>query len=113
MKPIGIIRAAVIAALLLGVAACEVSHQVDPAVEAHLEAIRGNPDQALTDKVKKALGLDAQPGIYGIEVTVTKGTVQLWGTVESTAERKRVEVTTAGVVGVRAVDSRLAVDPGA
>jgi osmotically-inducible protein OsmY len=109
----GFILAALSAASSLGLAACDFSQHVDPGVEAHPSIAWADPDQALADKVKKALGFDAQPGIYGIEVTAANGTVQLWGTVESSAKRKRIEVTTAGVVGVRAVDSRLAVDPGA
>jgi osmotically-inducible protein OsmY len=66
---------------------------------------KGISDETLADRVKKAL--EAQ----GVEVTATNGKVQLWGSVESGRERRRIEQTAAGVVGVRAIDSRLKVDP--
>ena len=76
-------------------------------------AARADPDKALADKVKHALAVDSDPGAHGIEVTATDGTVRLLGTVESTGVRKRFAVTAAGVVGVKALENRLAVDPGA
>jgi osmotically-inducible protein OsmY len=50
---------------------------------------------------------------YGVEVTAHDGHVELWGTVDSSGARRRLELTAAGVVGVRAVENRLQVDPGA
>jgi osmotically-inducible protein OsmY len=63
--------------------------------------------------VKHALGLDTGAVPYGVEVTASDGRVELWGTVDSTAARKRIEITAAGVVGVKAIESHLQVDPGA
>ena len=113
MNRTGIIRAAALAAAVLGLAACDVSNGVDPSVAQHQVAVRSDPDQALADKVKKALETEAHAGARGVEVTASNGTVQLWGVVENAKARKRVEQTAGGIVGVRAVDSRLAVDPGA
>jgi len=55
MNRTGIIRAAALAASVLGLAACDVSNGVDPSVAQHQVAVRSDPDQALADKVKKAL----------------------------------------------------------
>lgn len=117
MKRIPVIRAAAFAAIALTLAACDASQDtdaaIDPAVAQQLVAARVDPDKALADKVKTALGLDAAQGAYGVEVTASDGTVQLWGTVDSTAVRKRFKVTAAGVVGVRALEDHIQVDPGA
>ena len=99
--------------IAFGIAACDVSTAVDPVMAQQHVAARANPDQALADKVKKALEVEALSNAQGIEVTATNGTVQLWGVVDSSKGRKRVEQTAAGVVGVKALDSRLKVDPGA
>ena len=97
----------------LALAACDASTGLDPAVAQQHVAAKADPDQALADKVKKALEAESQAGAQGVEVTATNGTVQLWGVVESSKGRKRVEQITAGVVGVKALDSHLKVDPGA
>ena len=72
-----------------------------------------DPDRQLAGKVEKALGLESTPLAYGVEVTARDGKVELWGTVDSNVVRKRIEVTAAGVVGVKALTSHLQVDPGA
>ena len=72
-----------------------------------------DPDKQLADRVEKALGIETAGLAYGVEVTVSDGKVELWGTVDSNALRKRIEITTAGVVGVKAIESHLQVDPGA
>ena len=99
-------------------AACEPSHGPGseltnaPAVAQILAEARADPDKALADKVKQALGIDAGTPVYGVEVTAADGAVQLWGTVASSAEKSRFAVIAAGVVGVKAVENRIAVDPG-
>ena len=117
MKRNPIIRAAAYAAIALTLAACDTSQNteavLDPSVAQQLVAARADPDRALAEKVKTALGLDTGQGAYGVEVTASDGTVQLWGIVDSTAVRKRFEVTAAGVVGVKALENWLVVDPGA
>lgn len=116
MKRLSIIRAAAFAALSLVLTACDTPTSsegvVDPSAAQQLIAARADPDKALAEKVKKALGTDAGAA-YGVEVTATDGTVNLWGTVDSTAERKRFATIAAGVVGVRALENHLVVDPGA
>jgi len=109
MNPTKIVGIAAIASLI---AACDAQPGLDPEVAQQLAAARIDPDAALAAKVGKALGVNgAAP--YGVEVTASDGKVDLWGTVDSTAERKRFEVISAGVVGVRSVENHLRVDPGA
>ena len=111
------IHAATCAAIALSLSACDAPQGtetvLDPVVAQQLVAARVDPDKALADKVKHALAVDVEPGAYGIEVTATDGTVQLWGKVDSTGMRKRFELTAAGVVGVKALENWLVVDPGA
>lgn len=99
--------------IAFGIAACDAATGIDPVMAQQHVAAHADPDKVLADKVKKALETQAQAGAHGVEVTATNGTVQLWGVVGSTGARKRVEQIAAGIVGVHAVDSRLAVDPGA
>jgi len=112
MKRISLIYLAV-----CSLSACDASRNadlmLDPAAAQQLIAAHADPDKALADKVKTALGLDAGQGPYGIEVTAADGTVDLWGTVDSTAARKRFVTTAAGVVGVRGLRDHIVVDPGA
>ena len=111
------ILAATIAAMAFALAGCDVSQETDaavePAVAQQLIAARADPDRALAEKVERALGIDTGSTPYGVEVTAWDGRVQLWGTVDSTAIRKRLGLAAAGVVGVKAIDNRLVVDPGA
>jgi len=115
MKNVSIIRIAIFAAAALTLAACDSSSSegvVDPTVAQQLVAARANPDMALAEKVRKALGTGEGAG-YDVQVTAADGAVTLWGTVESTAERKRMATTAAGVIGVRALQDNLRVDSGA
>jgi osmotically-inducible protein OsmY len=117
MHKIRPLPAATFAAIALSLSACGASHgsdvAIDPVAAQQLVAEHADPDKALADKVKRALAVDVEPGAYGVEVTATDGRVQLWGKVESTAERKRFGLTAAGVVGVKALENRLEVDAGA
>jgi len=111
-------RAIALASATLALAACDSPHggeaALDPIVALHLAAMRADPDAALADKVKAALGAEpGQGGAYDIEATVSEGTVDLWGTVSTSAVRKRLVTTAAGVVGVRALRNHIRVDPGA
>jgi hypothetical protein len=103
--------------IALGLAACGPSPYAELSVEPTMAQppipAKANHDQALADKVKKALEGEAGMSAQSIEVTATNGTVQLWGLVDSTNARKRIEQIVSGVVGVHAVDSRLVTDPGA
>ena len=103
--------------MAFGIAACDVAHNqeitIEPSVAVQLHAERVDPDKALAEKVKKSLGIGEEPLAFGVEVTAHDGRVELWGTVDSTNQRKRFGLTAAGVVGVRALENHLAVDSGA
>jgi len=101
---------ALLAALLAG---CDAQPGLDPDVARETLAARLDPDAALAQKVDRALGIETGQMPYGVEVIATDGRIELWGTVDSTAARKRIELIAAGVVGVRAVENHLRVDPGA
>ena len=109
-------RVLVLAAFAFSLAACDGSQEpvaaVDPVVAQQLVAVRADPDRALADKVKKALGTD-EGAAYGVEVSATDGTVILWGKVDSSAERRRMATIAAGVVGVRTLINNITLDPGA
>ncbi len=117
MKGLSTSGAVLCAAITLTLAACDASREsegaVDPLVAQQAFATRADPDRALAEKVKGALGLDSAPGMYGLEVTASDGAVDLWGTVDSSAARRRIVTTAAGVVGVRALRDHIQVDPGA
>ncbi|HLX80750.1 MAG TPA: BON domain-containing protein [Burkholderiales bacterium] len=85
---------------------------IDPSMAQQIAAERVNPDMALAQKVRKALGT-GEGAAYSVDVTAADGNIVLWGTVDSLAERKRLETTAAGVVGVRALRDNLKIDPGA
>jgi osmotically-inducible protein OsmY len=116
MNGITLIRAAAFAAIALILAACDSTTSsegvLDPSVAQQVVAERSDPDRALAEKVKKAIGTD-EGVAYGVEVTAADGKVNLWGTVDSTAARKRLATTAAGVVGVRGLENHIKVDPGA
>jgi len=94
-------------------AACDAQPGLEPVIAQEVAIARVDPDAALASKVERALGTDSAPLAYGVEVTATDGKVELWGTVDSNAVRKRFEVLAAGVVGVKSLTSHLKVDPGA
>lgn len=102
-----------LSAVALLLSGCDAQPGLDAHIAQEVVAARADPDAALADKVEKALGLETGSMPYGVEVTAQDGRVELWGTVDSSAARRRFEVTAAGVVGVRAVENHLKVDPGA
>ncbi len=110
MKLMHILGTVSIAFLLV---ACDAPSGLDPFVAQELAVERVDPDAALARKVEKALGIETGALPYGVEVTASGGEVELWGTVDSTAARKRFELVAAGVVGVKGLKSHLQVDPGA
>ena len=70
-------------------------------------------DAAIRDKVMAKLNHErwAKPAL--ISVTVLDGTVDLWGIVESPAEKKAVHVLAEVTPGVRAVNDNLIIRPAA
>jgi osmotically-inducible protein OsmY len=111
-----IIRALTIVSIAFLLAACDLDNDparaVEQAVAKEILTPAIDPDQQLAGRVEKALGIDGAPP-YGVEVTATDGKIELWGTVDSHAARKRFELVAAGVVGVKSLQSHLKVDPGA
>ena len=96
---------------LLG--ACESRNAVEAIVPQEAVVQRIDPDAQLAEKVEKALGTDTGTLPYGVEVTATDGKVEIWGTVDSSTVRRRIELIAAGVVGVKSLVNHLQVDPGA
>ena len=107
------IRILGIVSVLFLLAACDAQPGLESPVAQEVAIARIDPDAALAEKVERALGGEAAPLAYGVEVTASEGRIELWGTVDSNAVRKRFEVLAAGVVGVKAITSHLNVDPGA
>lgn len=87
---------------------------VEPAkpVTAAPEVPKPDPDKALAARVKKALDADSRLNAQGVDVTASRGTVRLWGTVPTAAEHSRAREIAAGVSGVSAVESKIAVVAG-
>ncbi|MFY9315245.1 MAG: BON domain-containing protein [Burkholderiales bacterium] len=112
-----LIRALILVSIVAPLAGCdsdqEPARAVEQAVVREILATDVDPDQQLAQKVEKALGIDSGVLPYGVEVTATEGKVELWGTVDSNAARKRFELIAAGVVGVKSIENHLQVDPGA
>lgn len=96
-----------------GAAAFPIEPRVDPRVAQERVIKSEDRDVALAQKVKRSLVGDVLPDPYGIEVTARDGVVRLHGAVYNEGERKRLEVTAAGVVGVRGVENHIVIDPGA
>lgn len=108
-----LIRALILVSIVYSLAACDSRSGVEGILPQEVALAKIDPDAALAEKVEKALGAGDAPLAYGVEVTARDGKVELWGTVDSNAARKRFGVIAAGVVGVRSVENRLRVDPGA
>jgi CBS-domain-containing membrane protein len=68
-------------------------------------------DSAIRDKVMAKLQNERWTKPALISVTVQDGTVELWGIVESQAERKAVHVLAEVTPGVRAVNDNLIIRP--
>jgi osmotically-inducible protein OsmY len=112
-----LIRVFFIVSIVYSLAGCgndnEPARAVEQAVAKEILTPAVDPDEQLAGKVEKALGSGGAPLAFGVEVTARDGKVELWGTVESTAARKRFELIAAGVVGVKSLENHLQVDAGA
>lgn len=69
-------------------------------------------DRSLAARVKRALDAAPKLSAQGIEVTVRRGIVSLFGAVDTAEVKARMEQVAAGVEGVQAVDSQLKVVAG-
>src|SRR5580765_5225302 len=70
---------------------------------------RISANQELADRVKRALEGEAKIQAAGIDVTANDGTVTLWGTTTTAAEKNRAAQAARKVDGVKAVENKSAV----
>jgi hyperosmotically inducible protein len=91
--------------------------QATPApVPAPDKPVAGNPlatgDRALADKVKAALTATPELNAHRIDVTARNGTVTLFGTAETKAQREAAAKAAGAVAGVGSVENKLAIVAG-
>lgn len=70
-------------------------------------------DRTIRAAILEALRLETGVRHEFVNVTVSDGTVHLWGMVESPEERDAVRIAAENTIGVRAVDNHLGVIPPA
>jgi hyperosmotically inducible periplasmic protein len=66
-------------------------------------------DKGVSMRVKSALSNDAQYKYDGVEVTTFKGTVQLSGFVDTSAQKSRAAELAKGVEGVKDLENNITV----
>jgi hyperosmotically inducible periplasmic protein len=66
-------------------------------------------DKGISMRVKSALSNDAQYKYEGVEVTTFKGTVQLSGFVDTSAQKSRAADLARGVEGVKDLENNITV----
>jgi hyperosmotically inducible periplasmic protein len=66
-------------------------------------------DKGVSTRVKSALSNDAQYKYDGVEVTTFKGTVQLSGFVDTSAQKSRAADLAKGVEGVKDLENNITV----
>ena len=66
-------------------------------------------DKGITMRVESALSNDAQYKYEGVIVKTFKGTVQLSGFVDTSAQKSRAGVLAKGVEGVKDIDNNISV----
>src|SRR5882724_12432457 len=76
------------------------------------EAPKPDPNKELAERVKRALEGEAKIQAAGIDVTANDGTVTLWGTATTAAEKNRAAQAARKVDGVKAVENKIAVVKG-
>jgi len=83
-----------------------------PAPVAKPEPPAPDLNKELAERVKRALEGEAKIQAAGIDVTAKDGTVTLWGTTTTAAEKARAARAAAKVDGVKAVENKLAIVKG-
>jgi hypothetical protein len=83
-----------------------------PAPAPKAEEPKPDPNKELAARVKRALQDDNRLQAQQIDVSAQSGTVTLWGTAATPAERTRAGATAAKVDGVKTVDNKLAIVKG-
>jgi hypothetical protein len=76
------------------------------------EEPKPDPNKELADRVKRALEGEAKIQAAGIDVTAADGTVTLWGTAATAAERERAARAAGKIDGVKSVQNKIAVVKG-
>jgi hyperosmotically inducible protein len=76
------------------------------------EAPKPDPNKELAGRVKRALEGEAKIQAAGIDVTAADGTVTLWGTAATAAERERAARVAGKIDGVKSVANKIAVVKG-
>jgi hyperosmotically inducible protein len=66
-------------------------------------------DKGISSRVKSALSNDAEYKYEGVEVTTFKGTVQLSGFVDTSAQKSRAGDLAKGVQGVKDLENNITV----
>ena len=66
-------------------------------------------DTGISSRVKSALSNDAEYKYEGVEVTTFKGTVQLSGFVDTSAQKSRAGDLAKGVEGVKDLENNITV----
>lgn len=82
-----------------------------PAEPAPAEA-RPDPNRVLAKRVTRALEEEGTVHAAAIDVTASGGVVTLWGTAASQDERQRASRVAYRVIGVTAVENKLAIASG-
>ncbi len=68
-------------------------------------------DEQIREKIQKRLDSESWARPMMINVTVSDGVVNLWGTVHAEAERNALRVAVENIAGVKAVNDHLALEP--
>ena len=76
------------------------------------EAPKPDPNKELAERVKRALEGEAKIQAAAIDVTASGGTVTLWGTAATAAERERAARVAGKIDGVKSVENKIAVVKG-
>ncbi len=76
------------------------------------EAPKPDPNKELAERVKRALEGEAKIQAAAIDVTAAEGTVTLWGTAATAAERDRAASVAGKIAGVKSVTNKIAVVKG-
>ena len=76
------------------------------------EAPKPDPNKELAERVKRALEGEAKIQAAGIDVTAADGTVTLWGTAATAAERERAARVAGKIEGVKSVQNKIAIVKG-
>lgn len=78
---------------------------------AEIASASSSDDQSIRETLLNSLSEDIGIGTTTINVIVTNGVVELWGIVNSVAEKKAAEVSAENIPGVKSVENNLGIQP--